>query len=297
MLLQVLLGAGLTAMIGMAMASLISDMWKQHSSLEAKRNEMTFAETLRQRLVTSTLCRANMVNKSNFSPSQDRELQIILQDGAPAVHSGSRLDSWKILIERLYVTNLKTAISSVDGQTTYSGDIRFQGEELANSKMKYKEKFVGVLFFKVQDSSRDIVDCYLAESSDNVLENTCRSLGGRMVDSTCDLSSLRKQICEDMQGLWTDGKCDYKTALSAAGTCPVGQSAAGFDAEGKVNCRPSAVRVCTFTAANDGNPRNPTTCCTATESSSCAVIGSSPGGGGDNYWGTRPTTQLCSCSQ
>lgn len=304
MLVQVLVAAGIMALIGMVMASVMSDMWKQSSSLQAKQNEMTFSDAVRQRLSTSALCRANLVNKTNFDPTVSRSLEVLIQDGAPAVKTGSRPPHWNLEVERLDVQNINTAVTSIQGSTVYAGEVHFQGTSLTGSQMKYRNKSLGTIFLKVQDSSRTIVDCYFAESSDNLMENACRSMGGVMVGKTCDLSAVKsdmaKEICIEIKGTWKNGKCDVSSLFASMGSCPAGQAASGFTADGQLICRKAeGGRMCELSLGSnpplyDTKWAKAPTCCNAGETSKCFMLEShsqtSPGGNT-----TSSSRRLCQC--
>lgn len=304
MLVQVLMAAGIMALIGMVMASVMSDMWKQSSSLQAKQNERTFVESVKQRLSTSTLCRANLVNKTGFNPAGTRDLEVTVQEGSPPVKAGSQLNSWNLEVERLYLAGINTAVASINGHTVYSGEVHFQGSALTGTQMKYRDKSLGSIFLKVQDASQTIVDCYFAESSDNIIENACRSMGGSMVGTTCDLSTVRtniaKEICQSLKGAWKDGACDPSSLFASAGSCPAGQSASGFAGDGSLICgKGTGGRICEFKTDSNSmsNPSAAKTCCAAGEGSTCFTIsqtnaGSGGGKGGGN---TVSFTKLCQC--
>lgn len=219
MMVNALVSAGIMAIVGLAMAGLMSDMWKETSNIQNKSNEIMLGQALRAQVATPLLCAQSLVNKTGFNPGEGtRELAIRLIPTEPSstVQSGSVLPEWGVTVKKLQLINIIKALESFGGSTIYVGDMSMLAEQNNSRKFTYKAKSLGKVFVKVSDTTHEITDCYGSDSASSIAEYTCETLGGSF-DTILQ-------------------RCDLRKFLASLGYCPDTQVMKGFNAQGGLYC-------------------------------------------------------------
>lgn len=219
-MIHALLSAAIMAVVGLAMAGMMNDMWKETSNIQNKNNEIMLGQALRAQVSTPLLCSQSLVNKADFDPTSNlRDLRIklnVADSDANAVQAGSVLPDWGVTVRRLQMRNITKAMDSLGGNTIYVGDLVMTARQNNGRQLEYKTKSLGKIFVKVGDATSQISACYGSDSPDSVAEYTCESLGGSF-----DPASHR---------------CDLRRFLASLGGCPEGQMMKGFTSEGSLDC-------------------------------------------------------------
>lgn len=273
-MIQVLVGAALLGLLGIAFASLIKDMWIENKSLQNKSFEMTLAEILSAQLRNEVACIDHLKNLTNFDPTQKRELQVEIEQPASGAEiiasSGTQLAKWGLKVNALELNEI-ALVTNISGESTYSGNIDLQIESLTGRPMPYKEKSIGKLFLRVNNATRTIVGCYAVEDQQNIIESACLGLSGQMVNGVCSLDRFRDSVLASignctggdvLVGVFSDGRKDCQAAsnkLDKLGSCPSGMMMMGFNPDGSLSCgapppepEPPAPKVCSTTDAKRG---------------------------------------------
>lgn len=309
MLIQVLMGAALLGVLGLAFASLMRNMMMENQGIQSKASELALIQALTQQVSNSTLCMKSLVDKS-YTPA--KALQIKLNETDPdsaAVAAGTTLSNWGLQVVNFNYANATKVVDSFNGFTVYMGDMELEARALTGKKMAYAKKSIGKLLFRVRDANQTIVSCYTEESGNGATEQICQALNGTLNGNKCDLTAKIKNevtgavgVCPaDQALLGFSGNGDricgaIPNKLMDVGSCPGGQTLTGFDGNGNKICGvlPQPVpppAVPNYCVSNSGS-RN---CCGS--GGSCVKTGEVTEhiGGGRGGFDTTIPVYMCFC--